>query len=411
MLRADFVIVGSGLTGSTIARILADHRQDALIIERKNHIAGNVYDYRHASGATIHKYGPHYFRCGSERIWAFLNRFTTFYDWSAVIASKVNGDYLHWPVQQSFIEQIAGTEWNLFAGEPSNFEEACLSKMPVRLYEMLIKGYTEKQWGVRCVDLDKELAARVTINKADVKTLTPNRRWNALPRHGYTEMISGMIRGIPVITDCDYLRSRDRVIANKLLVFTGPIDEFFRYKHGKLKYRGQDRSVEYFPASTQYQPYVQVNYPSPDVPAIRTLEWKHLMHEDDRRNVKGTVVTHETPFTPDQPHQYEYPFPDGANKALYGKYRQEADRLKNVLICGRLGEYRYYDMDQAIGRAMACAFAILKQHGVRSSPRAYSPGEADSEQLRPLLAGDQERLIRRVVSNPVQHVDADAVAR
>jgi len=111
MIKADFIIVGAGLTGSTIARILTDHGQDVIIIDRKNHLAGNVYDYRHESGAMIHKYGPHYFRCGSEKIWNFLNRFTEFYNWSATIRSKVNGEYLNWPVNQDYIAKIAGKDW------------------------------------------------------------------------------------------------------------------------------------------------------------------------------------------------------------------------------------------------------------------------------------------------------------
>lgn len=364
MIKADFVIVGSGLTGSTIARILADHQQDVLILERKDHIAGNVYDYKHECGAMIHKYGPHYFRCGSEKIWQFVNRFTTFYNWSAELRSKVKDEYLNWPVQQSYIEKIAGTEWDLFKGEPKNFEEACLAKMPRELYELFIKGYTEKQWGVRCTELDKELAVRITINKSNVNTLTPNHKWNALPRNGYTEMVRNMIGDINVQTDFDYLQNRERVVAKKLLIFTGPVDEFFGYKYGKLKYRGQKRNVEYLPQTDQYQPFIQVNYPNADEPRIRTIEWKHLMHPDDKINIKGTLLTHETPFTPDHPHQYEYPFPDKQNKSLYEKYKEEAAGLKDILICGRLGEYRYYDMDQAIGRAMNFASEILRNYNI-----------------------------------------------
>lgn len=366
MIKADFIIVGSGLTGSTIARILADSGQDVIILERKNHIAGNVYDYKHESGAMIHKYGPHYFRCGSEKIWEFVNRFSDFYNWSAELRSKVNGEYLNWPVQQSYIEQIAGKDWDLFTGEPKNFEEACLSKMPRALYELFIKGYTEKQWGVKCVDLDKELANRITINKGNVNTLTPHHKWNALPRKGYTEMVKNMIGDIRVELNFDYLQNRNNVVANKLLIFTGPVDEFFEYKYGKLKYRGQNRNVEHLPDTEQHQPFIQVNYPNADDPRIRTIEWKHLMHPEDKQHVKGTLLTHETPFTPESPNQYEYPFPDKTNKTLYEKYRQDAENLSGVLICGRLGEYRYYDMDQAIGRAMNFAADILKEFNITS---------------------------------------------
>ena len=366
MLRADFVIVGSGLTGSTIARFLADHGQDVLVIDRKDHIAGNVYDYRHESGAMIHKYGPHYFRCGSEKIWNFLNRFSEFYDWAATLCSKVNGEYLNWPVSQDYIEKIAGKEWDLFKGEASNFEEACLAKIPDKLYQLFIKGYTEKQWGVNAAELDKELAVRITINKPNVNTLTPNHRWNALPGNGYTEMVKNMLEGIPVKLHFDYLKNRERVIADKMLVFTGPIDEFFHYKFGKLKYRGQGRKIEYLEDIDTFQPCVQVNYPNADEPRIRTIEWKHLLPAADRSMVTGTVITHETPFTPQEANQYEYPFPDKFNKQLYDEYRREADHLKNTLICGRLGEYRYYDMDQAIGRAMKLASTILEKHNVPS---------------------------------------------
>ena len=245
VVTADFIVVGSGLTGSTIARLLTDHGQEVVILERKDHIAGNVYDYRHESGALIHQYGPHYFRCGSERIWAFVNRFSRFYDWSAVVRSKVDDAYLAWPVQQALIERFAGPAWRRFEGEPSNFEEACLSKIPAPLYELLIKGYTEKQWGVRCVDLDKELAARISINKSNADVLTPNRRWNALPRDGYTAMVQRMIAGIAIETRFDYLRRQHEVVARKLLIFTGPIDEYFGYKSRTVEIQspGADRRV------------------------------------------------------------------------------------------------------------------------------------------------------------------------
>ena len=369
MIKADFIIVGSGLTGSTIARMLADHNQHVIILERKDHIAGNVYDYKHDSGAMIHQYGPHYFRCGSEKIWNFINRFSSFYNWSAELRSKVNNEYFNWPLQQSYIEKIAGTEWNLFQGEPKNFEEACLAKMPRELYELFIKGYTEKQWGVKCTELNKELAARIAINKSNVNTLTPNHKWNALPRNGYTEMVRNMVDGINVITEFDYLENRENIVANKLLVFTGAIDEFFSYKYGKLKYRSQHRTIEYLTDVEQYQPYIQVNYANADDPRIRTIEWKHLMHKDDKKNIKGTLLTHETPFTPHTPHQYEYPFPDKANKTLYEKYKRDAEALNNVLICGRLGEYRYYDMDQAIGRAINFASEILRNFEIVESEK------------------------------------------
>jgi UDP-galactopyranose mutase len=365
MIQADFIIVGSGLTGSTIARILKDHEQDVIILERKEHIAGNVFDYEHSCGAMIHHYGPHYFRCGSEKIWNFVNRFSSFYNWSAELKSKVENEYLNWPVNEAYIEKVAGKNWELFKGEPANFEEACLAKMPRKLYELFIKGYTEKQWGIPANQLDKELANRITINKSNQKTLTPNHKWNALPEKGYTQMVKNMLEGIKIIIPFDYLQHKEEVIANKQLIFTGPIDEFFNYKYGKLKYRGQKRAIEYLPNTSQYQPCIQVNYPNAQDPRIRTIEWKHLLQENKRKQVQGTVLTHETPFSPEEANQYEYPFPDKKNKELYETYKAEADELANTLICGRLGEYRYYDMDQAIGRAMNLASTLLEKFSIQ----------------------------------------------
>lgn len=358
-ITADFVVVGSGLTGSTIARLLADQGQDVVILDRRDHIAGNVFDYQHASGAMVHQYGPHYFRCNNERIWNFLNRFTAFYNWAPIIKSKVHNQHLGWPVNADYVNQVVGQDWGLFTGESENFEQECLSRLPQPIYEQFIKGYTEKQWGVPATSLSKKLAARITINKGTEQTLTPNHRWNALPANGYTAMVKNMLGDIPVHLGIDYLKHKEQIHAKHLLIFTGLIDEFFDYKLGRLKYRGQNRATEYFPEQDNYQPCVQVNYPSPDDPRIRTIEWKHLQPADSTSTIKGTVVTHETPLTPSDPSHFEYPFPDHANADLYKHYRAEAKKLQDVLICGRLGEYRYYDMDHAIGRAMKLADDIL----------------------------------------------------
>jgi UDP-galactopyranose mutase len=304
---------------------------------------------------ALRKYGT--FLIGSHRFMIGLR----------ALKSKIGDEYLNWPVNQSYIEKIAGKEWNLFKGEPSNFEEACLAKMPKELYELFIKGYTEKQWGVNTTQLDKELATRITINKANVNTLTPNHKWNALPAEGYTEMVRNMIGDIRIKLNYDYLTHRNNVVANKCLIFTGPIDEYFDYKYGKLKYRGQNRKLEYLKDVNQHQPCIQVNYPNAEDPRIRTIEWKHLMPEEKKQDIKGTVLTHETPFTPDNANQYEYPFPDKANKFLYEKYKKETQSLTNTIICGRLGEYRYYDMDQAIGRAMGIASKLLENLKIKEA--------------------------------------------
>jgi UDP-galactopyranose mutase len=170
-----------------------------------------------------------------------------------------------------------------------------------------------------------------------------------------------MLDGIPVLLNYDYLQRRGEITARRCLVFTGPIDEYFGFDLGKLKYRGQKRDHSYFENANYIQQREQVNNPThAGGKHIRTLEWKHMMAPQFANRITGSVVTTETPFSPDNPSEYEYPFPDQSNATLYAKYRSRADAMPNVLIAGRLGEYRYYDMDQAIGRAMTLSDKLLK---------------------------------------------------
>jgi UDP-galactopyranose mutase len=172
--------------------------------------------------------------------------------------------------------------------------------------------------------------------------------------------MTSLLAGIPVLLNFDYLRNREAFIPLEKTIFTGPIDEFFNFDAGKLSYRGQRRVHEYFPDAQFLQPCGQVNNPSPsNGPHIRSLEWKHMMPKEAAERITGTVITQEITESPTDPSQYEYPFPDDANRALYETYRERADQINNLLICGRLGEYRYFDMDQAIARAQVLARRLL----------------------------------------------------
>jgi UDP-galactopyranose mutase len=174
-----------------------------------------------------------------------------------------------------------------------------------------------------------------------------------------------MLGGIPVLLNCDYLKSRNDFRPSAMTIFTGPVDEYFGFDQGRLAYRGQQRSHEYLPEVGLALPCGQVNNPDPAHGAhIRTLEWKHMMEPASAQNIRGTVLTRETPITPAQPEDYEYPFPDDANARLYAAYRERARAIPDLLVCGRLGEYRYYDMDQAIARAMMLAQRILQREPV-----------------------------------------------
>jgi UDP-galactopyranose mutase len=371
-MKVDYLIVGSGLTGATVARHLADANREVLVVERRPHHGGNVHDHVHPSNIRIHTYGPHYFRTNSAELWEYVNRFGSFYPFAARVLSLVDGAYEQWPVTESYLQRTVGKTWTPdFHGTPSNFEEASLSMMPRVVYEKFVKSYTEKQWGVPANTLSVDLARRFQVH-ADNEPRLMRHKYQGLPTSGYSAWMQNMLAGIPLWLNFDYLRDRSAVQARHGLVFTGPIDEFFGYSLGKLRYRGQFREHLYLPNADRIQPCQQVNNPQQENgPHIRTIEWKHMLPADEATRTRGTVITTERTITPTDPNAYEYPFPDAANAMLYRAYATEVAALPKVLICGRLGEYRYYDMDQAIARARMLARKILGQ------PAASVPGGVD----------------------------------
>jgi UDP-galactopyranose mutase len=362
MISTDYVIVGAGLTGAVIARTLVDANRDVLVVDRRDHMGGNVHDSAHTSGIRVHTYGPHYFRTSSERVWDFATRFASFYRYEAAVLSEVEGELVQWPIAGNYIRQKLGSQWRPeFTGTPGNFEEAALSLMPRPIYEKFVKQYNEKQWGVPAHVLSARLCKRFDVRHDNEPRLKPNAKYQGLPRPGYAAWTRNILAGIPVLLNFDYLSRRDEIKARKWLVFSGPIDEFFGFNLGRLAYRGQRRKHTYLPDVARFaQVCGQINNPTHAGGAhIRTLEWKHMMPPDTAARIRGTVLTTETPFTPQQPNDYEYPLPDEANAKRYQAYRRQAEALTRVVLCGRLGEYRYYDMDQAIARALALGEKLL----------------------------------------------------
>jgi UDP-galactopyranose mutase len=366
-MKVDYLIVGSGLTGATIARHLADANREVLVVDRRPHPGGNVHDHLHPSNIRIHTYGPHYFRTNSEKLWEYVQRFGNFYPFEARVLSLVDGAHEHWPVTESYIRRTVGTGWEPgFQGTPSNFEEASLSMMPRAVYEKFVKGYTEKQWGVPPTCLSADLARRFEVH-ADNDPRFMRHKYQGLPEAGYSAWMQNMLAGIPLRLNYDFLQNRPAIEGRRGLIFTGPIDEFFGFRLGKLRYRGQIREHRHLPAPDYLQPCQQINNPQwENGPHIRTIEWKHMMPRAEAVRVQGTVITTERTITPANPNAYEYPFPDATNAALYQAYAKEAEGLPNVLFCGRLGEYRYYDMDQAIARASMLARKIVDQPAGKS---------------------------------------------
>lgn len=351
----DYVIVGSGLTGAVIARQLADAGQRVIVLERRACVAGNVADYWHPCGIHVHRYGPHLFRTVSDDIWQFVNRFARFHEYWHQVKTRVDGQLENWPVAASYIARVCGDAWQPrqpgASAKPANFEEAALSLMPQAVYEKFVKGYTEKQWGVSAHELAAGLCTRFDVRHDDNPYLTPRAKHQGIPTRGYSRMVERMLEGIPVVLNFDYLQDRRQFIARKLLVFTGPIDEYFSCELGRLRYRGQQREHVYLPHVERAYPVAVINNPG-EGDHVREIEWKHMMRPDLADRIQGTLLTRETPWTPEIPDDYEYPFPDEANRRLYEQYQALADAEPGVAMVGRLGEYRYYDMDHAISRAM-----------------------------------------------------------
>ncbi len=361
MTTVDYLVVGSGLTGSTIARLLADDRREVLLLERRAHPGGNVHDFMHASGIRIHTYGPHYFRCSDREIWEFVNRFSSFYPHEPIVKLLVDNRYENWPLNRRLLGQNRDWRPSRRPGAPKNFEEACLQQMPRRVYEKYVEGYTRKQWGMDPRLLNAKLADRIRINEDHQTTLTPHYLHQGLPTLGYTALMANMIADIPCRFGVDYLKHRSEYRARKALIFSGSIDEFFGFEAGRLSYRGQQRRHQFLPDVDWHQPCVQVNHPDVREKAIRTLEWKHLMPLDQRPRGEGTVITKEYPFTPDQTDNFEYPVPIAANARLHRHYRLCAATVRNLIVCGRLGTYTYLNMDKAIGCAMQVAARLCEQ--------------------------------------------------
>lgn len=358
---ADYLVIGAGLTGATIARTLADHGRDVVLVERRPHLGGNVYDEVHPSGIRLHTYGPHYFRTSADEIWRYVRRFADFYPFEAVLMTQVDGRLEHWPLQEEYIRRTLGADWHpSHQGAAANFQEASLAMMPAEVYWKFVRGYTQKQWGVDPLTLKAGLAGRFDV-RHDGDTRLKTSRYQGIPRGGYARLVRRMLDGIRVVTGIDYLRQRKHFAGRRKVFFTGPIDEYFGFDCGRLAYRGQRRDHRFLPDVDWHQPAPQVNHPDPAVPTIRTLEWKHMMEPELRDTLPGTLITTETPYTPHDPADYEYPFPDGANQRLYERYRDRAERVPGLVMCGRLGEYRYYDMDQAIGRALTLARRALAE--------------------------------------------------
>jgi UDP-galactopyranose mutase len=361
MLDAEFIIIGSGLTGASIARTLTDRGCRVVVVERRNHMGGNVHDWMHSSGIRVHTYGPHYFRTSSDDIWNFVQRFSEFYPFEAILKARLSRRLVPWPVTKQLVASYDLSAWQVHDNSPPrNFEEGILRKMPIPVYQQYVESYTYKQWGLPPSALSAQLAQRVELRDSDDPRLKTSK-YQGLPTDGYAAFMRNMLKGIPIILNASYSQIRNNIPATAKIVYTGPIDEFFDFDMGRLEWRGQRRRHVYAHSPLKF-PVAQVNFPSLKQKAIRVVEWAHLMPPGSKFD--GTVLTYETPYSPTDPVDYEYPCQDSRNQNLFVKYRSRATAFPNITFCGRLGEYRYWDMDQAIARAFLIGNRlILERNG------------------------------------------------
>jgi UDP-galactopyranose mutase len=352
----DYLIVGAGFAGSVLAERLASQRdQRVLLIDRRPHIGGNAYDAFDDHGVLVHAYGPHIFHCNSQAIFDYLSQFTEWRPYQHRVLTSVDGQLLPFPINLDTINALYGTQmdtiqltrWLECRAEPreriETSEDAVVSKIGRELYVKFFRGYTRKQWGLDPSELDAQVAARIPVRtNRDDRYFTDT--YQVMPRHGYTRMFARMIRhpNIHLMLNTDYREIRD-VVPHRQTIYTGPIDEYFDYRLGKLPYRSLDFRFETH-ACERVLPAATINYPN-DAPYTRVTELKHLTGQQHSH----TTLVYEYPQAEGDPY---YPIPRPENAELYRRYAALAAELPNVFFTGRLGTYRYYNMDQVVAQSL-----------------------------------------------------------
>jgi UDP-galactopyranose mutase len=358
-LAADFLIVGAGFSGAVLAERLASAGKTSLVIDRRAHIGGNAFDSYDEAGVLVHRYGPHYFRTNSDRVRQYLSRFT---DWHAVdykVLSWTDGAFWPFPINLNTFEQLIGrpstseemeaqlAQWRVPIAHPQNSEEFILAQVGPILYEKFYQNYTRKQWRRDPRELDASVCRRVPIRTSrDDRYL--DEAFQALPRDGYTQMFARMLDhpNIRVQLNTNFHDMRKR-LSCRHVIYSGPIDEYFDCVFGSLPYRSLRFEHETL-AQEFFQPAVQVNYPN-DFDFTRIVEIKHATGQ----NIPVTSIVREYPQDYGPGREPYYPIPTPASRALYGRYAALAAREANTTFIGRLGTYRYYNMDQCVGLALA----------------------------------------------------------
>lgn len=354
MKKIDYLIVGAGFSGSTLAERLNSTGKKVLVIDKRNHIGGNCYDYYNKGGVLVHKYGPHYFRTDFNDVKDYLSRFTNWHPHEYRVRASIKGRLYTFPINRNTLNEFFGI--NLKSEEeakefleikrtkiekPQNAEQQILAQVGRELYEAFFKHYTERQWGIHPRELDASVTARIPI-----RTNTDDRyvsgKFQAMPKDGYHTLFKNMLNGVEVWLNTSFKEIKDEVQYDKL-IYTGPIDEFFNYRFGKLPYRSLRFKFETYEKEF-FQDWVQINFPK-EYDYSRIVEIKHATGQ----RTPWTTTVKDYPCAEGEPF---YPVPNPVNRETYLKYQQEATKLKNVYFTGRLATYRYLNMDQVVKEAL-----------------------------------------------------------
>ena len=368
----DYLIIGSGLYGSVFAHEAKSAGKNVLVIDKRLHIGGNVYTEK-IEGINVHKYGAHIFHTNNKTVWEYVNRFAKFNRFTNSPVANYKGELYSMPFNMYTFNKMWGVvtpeeaaakieeQRKEITGEPKNLEEQAISLVGRDIYEKLVKGYTEKQWGRDCKDLPAFI-----IKRLPVRLTFDNNYFNALyqgiPIGGYTKLIENLLEGVDVQLNVDYLKNKSELdkLAEKI-IYTGPIDAYFDYKFGTLEYRSVRFETEILD-KPNFQGNAAVNYTDRETPWTRIIEhkWFEFGKDENGNDLPKTVISREysSEWKPgDEPY---YPVNDEKNSTLYEEYKKLAEQEKNVIFGGRLGEYKYYDMDQVIAAALTKFNEIFK---------------------------------------------------
>ena len=355
----DYLIVGSGLYGAICAYELNKKGYKVLVIDKRNHIAGNIYT-ENIENINVHKYGAHIFHTSNKEVWEYINQFAEFNNYINSPIAVYKGEIYNLPFNMNTFSRLWGIltpdeakakieeeKAQYHIDEPKNLEEQAINLVGPTIYEKLVKGYTAKQWGRPCTELPAFIIKRLPVRFTYDNNYF-NDRFQGIPMGGYTKIIEKMLEGIEVRLNTDFFANRQLEKECKKIIYTGPIDQFFDYKFGELEYRSVRFETEIID-KVNYQGNAVVNYTEYEVPYTRIIEHKHF--EFDVTSPK-TIISREYSSTWKKGDEPYYPVNNERNNTLYERYKEEANKLPNVYFGGRLGQYKYYDMDKVILEAL-----------------------------------------------------------